>query len=81
MARPTGFALNRHAWDDVLRLSGLDLPRVADLADVPPSTLRTITNGHRNASIPMAHKLAAAVGCRPETLFPALIPAPSKQAA
>lgn len=81
MARPTGFPLNRHAWDDILRLSGLNLPSVSARSEIPASTLRTLTNGLRNASIPMAHKLADAVGCRPETLFPDLAKPVEKKAA
>lgn len=74
MARPSGYPLNRAAWDDVLRLAGLDLPGVAHISDVPQPTLRSLIGGHRKASVPMAYKIASAIGCRAETLFPDLIP-------
>lgn len=74
MPRPSGFTLNRAAWDDVLRLSGLTLTEVAKLADVPRATLSSLLGGHHRASVPMAHRIATAIGCRPETLFPDLVP-------
>lgn len=72
MPRPAGHPLNRAAWDDVLRLTGRSLTQVADLADVPRPTLSSLLGGHHKASVPMAHRIAAAVGCHPETLFPTL---------
>lgn len=72
MARPSGYLMSRRAWDDVLRLGQIDLPHVSTVGDVPPGTLRAITNGHRRASAPMARRIAAAANCHPETLFPAL---------
>lgn len=72
MPRPAGFALSRTAWDDILRLSGLTLTRVAELADVPRPTLSALLGGHNRASLPTAHKIASALGCHPETLFPGL---------
>lgn len=74
MPRPSGYELNRSAWDDVLRLSGLTLTRVAELAEVPRPTLSSLIGGHHKASVPMAHRIAKALGCRPETLFPDLVP-------
>jgi plasmid maintenance system antidote protein VapI len=72
MARPAGHLLNRAAWDDLLRLKGLSLTEVADKAEVPRSTLSSLLGGHHRASVPMAHRIAAAVDCHPETLFPTL---------
>lgn len=73
MARPAGHRLSRTAWDDVLRLAGLSLTRVAELADIPRPTLSSLLGGHHRASVPMAHRIAGAVGVHPETLFPSLI--------
>ena len=78
MARPAGFALNRSAWEDMLEAKGLDLTTVAELSEVPRSTLSGLLGGHHNASVPMAHRIAAAVGCRPPTLFPGLTPVAAK---
>jgi plasmid maintenance system antidote protein VapI len=73
MARPAGFRLSRTAWEDILRLSGLNLTRVAELADIPRPTLSALVGGHNRASIPMAHRIADALGCHANTLFPDLI--------
>lgn len=72
MARPSGHELSREAWDDVLRLSGLDLTRVAEIADVPRPTLSSLLGGHHKASVPNAHRIARALGVSPGTLFPSL---------
>lgn len=72
MARPAGHELSRQAWDDILRLSGLSLTRVAELADVPRPTLSSLVGGHHKASVTMAHQIARALGCDPVTLFPSL---------
>lgn len=72
MARPQGHQLSREAWDDILRLSGLSLTLVAERADIPRPTLSSLLGGHHAASVPMAHKVAGALGCHPVTLFPTL---------
>lgn len=72
MARPNGHALNRQAWEDVLRLAGLSLTQVAELSEVPRATLSSLLGGHHKASVPMAHKIATAIGVHPATLFPTL---------
>ena len=72
MARPRGHRLNRVAWDDLLRLQGLSVTTVAELADIPRPTISGLAGGHQRASVPMAHRLADAVGCSAGTLFPSL---------
>ena len=72
MARPAGHLLNRAAWEDVLRLQGLSLTQVADMAEVPRPTLSSLLGGHHKASVPTAHRIAKAVDCNPQTLFPTL---------
>lgn len=72
--RPAGHQLSREAWDDVLRLTGLSLTQVAELADVPRPTLSSLLGGHHRASVPMAHRIATAIGVNPTTLFPSLKP-------
>lgn len=72
MPRPAGHKLNRAAWDDVLRLTGRSLTEVAEFADIPRPTISSLVGGHHCASVPMAHRLATAVGCHPATLFPSL---------
>lgn len=81
MARPKGHTLSRDAWDDVLRLSGKSLPDVAEATpDIPAATLRGLVGGFHGASIPQAHKIARAAGCRNVgTLFPTLIGTPVAQ--
>jgi plasmid maintenance system antidote protein VapI len=73
MPRPPGHKLSRVAWDDVLRMAGLSLTQVADMAEVPRPTLSSLLGGHHKASVPMAHKIAGAVGCHPGTLFPTIV--------
>jgi transcriptional regulator with XRE-family HTH domain len=77
MPRPAGHSLNRHAWDDVLRLTGLSLTQVAEMANVPRPTLSGLRNGHNAASVPVAHRIAGAVGVHPGTLFPTVAAAPA----
>lgn len=72
MARPAGHELSARAWDDILRLSGVSLTQVADRAEIPRPTLSSMYGGHHKASVPVAHKLAHALGVHPETLFPTL---------
>lgn len=72
MARPKGHRLSPKAWDDVLRFKGDTLTAVADRADIPRATVSGLVGGFHRASVPTAHKLANALGCDPETLFPTL---------
>lgn len=72
MARPQGHELSREAYDDLLRILGLNNPTVADLSGVPQPTLRSLYGGHHKASTPQAHQIANAMGVAPETLFPTL---------
>lgn len=74
MGRPAGHQMNRQAWDDVLRLTGLSLTRVSELADIPRVTLSSLAGGHHRASVTQAHQLANALSVYPETLFPTLLP-------
>lgn len=81
MARPAGHKLNRSAWEDLLELKGLNLTTVAELSGIPRPTLSSLLGGHHKAAVPQAHRLAEAIGCRPATLFPSLIPDVDKAAA
>lgn len=60
------------AWNDILTIKGLTLTEVSELADVQRASVSGIVGGHTRASVTMAHKLAAALGVSPETLFPAM---------
>lgn len=75
MPRPAGHLLNRDAFQDFLDRTGLSLTEVADRADLPRSTVSALLGGYSKAATPNAHKIATAVGCRPQTLFPTLSPA------
>lgn len=81
MARPRGHRLSPSAWEDVLTLRGDSLTAVAERADIPRATLSGLVGGHARASVPVAHQLAAAIGCHPETLFPTLRSASFTEAA
>lgn len=72
MARPAGHPISTHAWDDTLRLTGNSLTMVADKAEIPRPTLSSLVGGHHKASVPMAHRIAEALGVHPITLFPTL---------
>lgn len=72
MARPQGHRLSPAAWDDLLRLSGLSLTQIAERSEIPRPTLSSLLGGHHRASVPMCHRLADAIGCHPQTLFPTL---------
>lgn len=81
MARPAGHKLNRDAWQDILDLKGLNLTGVAEMSNVARATLSSLLGGHHAASVPVAHRIAEAVGCRPATLFPTLTPSQKEEAA
>lgn len=72
MPRPTGFWINREAWEDVTRLAGLSIPTVAERGDIKATTLRTVVSGNDRASLELAHKIARAIDVRVETLFPSI---------
>lgn len=72
MARPRGHRLSPTAWEDILSLRGDSLTAVAERAGIPRATLSGLVGGHHGAATPIAHKLALALGCHPETLFPTL---------
>lgn len=60
------------AWTDILNCKGLTLTQAADLAGIQRATISGLAGGHSRASVPMAHAIANAIGCHPETLFPTL---------
>ena len=60
------------AWTDVLNFKGLTLTQAADMAGIQRATISGLAGGHARASVPMAHAIANAIGCHPETLFPTL---------
>jgi transcriptional regulator with XRE-family HTH domain len=74
MARPTGHRLSPDAWGDILECRGLTLTRVSTLADIPRATLSSLALGNSRASEPVARRIAAALNCKPGTLFPTLAP-------
>lgn len=77
MPRPAGHLLNRDAFQDFLDRTGLSLTEVADRADLPRSTVSALLGGYSRAATPNAYKIATAIGCRAETLFPDLVPKPA----
>jgi transcriptional regulator with XRE-family HTH domain len=74
MPRPAGHRLNRDAFQDLLEIKGLSLSQVAAISGVKRATISSLCHGHHAAAVPTAHQIAAAVGCRPGTLFPTITP-------
>mgnify|MGYP001581091198 CR=1 FL=1 len=73
MARPKGLHLNRDAFEDYLKLSGiLSMADLAKPADIPLSTIWALVNEDRGASPTTVRRLARGLGVRPGTLFPAV---------
>ena len=69
--------MNADAFEDLLEARGTNRSQVAIDAHIAVSTLSGLTRirktGERvGASLPVAHRLAAALRCRPGTLFPDL---------
>jgi plasmid maintenance system antidote protein VapI len=74
MTRSRGYKLSPSAWADCLRYAGLTLTEAAERAGMPRSTLSSLLGGHHRATAPQARRLADTLGCRPETLFPTMLP-------
>lgn len=74
MARPKGHRLNPDAWEDILVARGLSLTEIAERSGIPRPTVSSLLGGYHRASVPQAHRLAEALGCRPQTIFPSLNP-------
>lgn len=73
MARPKGHTLSRDAFEEWSQKHlGQSLTQIADAADIPRATLSGLLGGFTRASVPMAHKLADAMGVRVGALFPTL---------
>lgn len=72
MARPSGHPLSPKAFGDALRWTGLSLTEVAERSGIPRATVSSLLGGFHRASVPNCHRLAATIGCDPETLFPTL---------
>lgn len=53
-------------------LRGETITSVAERSGMPRATISGLVGGHHRASVPIAHKLASALGCNAETLFPTL---------
>lgn len=71
MARPRGYRLNTHAWDDlVVGAKKLTVTEVAALTGVNRASISGLLNGHTRASLPMARDLCQGLGLHVETLFP-----------
>jgi transcriptional regulator with XRE-family HTH domain len=74
MGRPRGYRLSPPAWADALRYAGLTLTEAAERAGIPRSTLSSLLGGHHRATVTQARRIATTLGCRPETLFPSMLP-------
>ena len=77
MARPRGHILNSDAFDDLLEARGRTRTEIAEEAGIALSTLSGMSkireDGTRvGASLAVALRLAAAMKCKPGTLFPSL---------
>lgn len=74
MARPKGYRLSASAWRDITKARGLSITEIAEVTDIQRATISGMVGGHARASLPMAQKLADALGCEIGTLFPLLSP-------
>lgn len=72
MARPRGHSLHALAFGDLLHLRDETQSQVARRSGLSPQMLSSLTRGHTCASLRTAERLAAALDCSPETLFPEL---------
>lgn len=72
MARPAGHKLNRAAFEDMLKIRGLNITELHERTDIPRATISSLLGGHHSASVPTAHRIAAGLDCNPQTLFPTL---------
>ncbi len=70
MARPAGHALNQSAFDDLLLIRRTTLTELAETSKIARPTLSSLVAGNHRASLPMADRLATALGVNVETLFP-----------
>jgi lambda repressor-like predicted transcriptional regulator len=74
MGRPRGFRLSPPAWADALRYAGLTLTEASERSGIPRSTLSSLLGGHHRATATQARRISSTLGCRPETLFPSMLP-------
>lgn len=64
--------MSPNAWVDILTTKGITLTQAAESSGIQRATLSGLAGGHTRASVPMAHTIANAIGCHPETLFPTM---------
>jgi plasmid maintenance system antidote protein VapI len=81
MGRPAGYEANPYAFEDILKLRDLTVAELARRAGVPRATIASLIGRHSGAGIGTVGKLADALGCHPQTLFPALVPPRGRRAA
>lgn len=74
MGRPKGYRLSACAWRDLSKSKGLSITEVSEITDIQRATISGMVGGHARASLPMAQRLADALGCEVGTLFPLLSP-------
>lgn len=72
MARPAGHKANGAAWKDIADLRGLTPTQIAATSQIPRPTISLLASGINRASIPMARKVADAMGVSVETIFPTI---------
>ena len=51
---------------------GTTQTHLAELTGLPLPTISGLMGGHARASTPVAHKIAAAIGCPPAAIFPTM---------
>jgi DNA-binding XRE family transcriptional regulator len=73
MSRPRGHRINRPALEAFMLLAGTTQTQLAELAELKRATLTGIIGGYAGASTPIAHKIAAALGCPPAAIFPTML--------
>jgi len=72
VGRPKGLAINRWAFNDLCRLHCVSRAEVARAAALSAGYLSELVSGAKGASPATARRLAEALSCSVQTLFPEL---------
>lgn len=73
MARPKGLRLSRPALEDMLEVRRVSMTDVAAKAGIALTTLSGLAQGDHRAGWGTIDKIASALDCHAETLFPEMV--------
>lgn len=71
--RPRGLNLNPIAIEDLLIKAGISKGDLADAAEVSTGHLADMLYRRKGASLVVVHRMSDRLGCKPETIAPALL--------